>query len=397
MKLRRPKGMAPKLRSSSTQIMEIELNGIRPHIEGAAAIEANLTIRSFTVRAVNAPLRQPHHTAGGVITSAPLVLLDLETNEGVVGRAYAFCYAAFVLSPVAQLTESLGEMLQGSPAFPATIEATLQARFRLLGPQGLTGIAMALIDMAAWDAVGQAAGLPLASLLGAVRRPVPAYCSLGMAGTLGAARDAEASVTLGFDTLKLKVGYATVAEDISAVRAARAAVNRPIKVLVDFNQTLSVPEAIARCKAMEAENLVWIEEPVSHRDAIGHAKVAAESSTPIQVGENWWGVPDMMQFVRVQASDYIMLDVMKIGGVTGWMRAAALAEAHGLLVSSHLFPEVSAHLLAATPTMHLLEWQDWAEPILAEPTRPERGYVHPSERPGIGLVWDNTAVARYAA
>lgn len=368
------------------------MEGVQP----AANLASPLTIERFHLRAVNPPLPTPHPTASGNIASAPLVLLDLHTREGVVGRAYVFVYQAAMLGPVVGLATSIGETLQGDAVAPFAIEQTLQDRFRLLGPQGLTGMVMALIDMAAWDALGHALGLPLYALLGGERRSVRAYHSLGMGGREAAAQEAQASARLGFQVVKLKVGYERVEDDIAAVRAARNVLGDTAQAMVDYNQTLSVPEAIRRCRLLSGEALLWVEEPVSHRDFEGMAKVAREADVPLQAGENWWGISDMVRSIAVGASDFAMLDVMKIGGVTGWLRAAALAHAHALPVSSHLFPEASAHLLAVTPTAHFLEWQDWAEAILTKPVRPTGGTVLPSDAPGLGLAWDEAAVTRYA-
>lgn len=355
-----------------------------------------LTLRALAVRAVDVPLARPHPTAGGVVTSAPLVLTDLVTEEGVVGHSYVFAYTQRALAPLARLVANLADLLAGQPVAPLAIERTLQARFRLLGPQGLTGIAMAAIDMAAWDALARGAGLPLARLLGGDVRPVLAYRSAGMGGVDEATAETEEAAAMGFRAIKLKVGYPTVAEDIACVRAARAVGGEDLAVMVDYNQSLTIPEAIARAHTLDAERLTWIEEPVSADDFAGHAKVTAAARTPIQTGENWWGPHDMAKAIAAGASDLVMLDVMKIGGVTGWLRAAALAEAHALPVSSHIFPEISAHLLAVTPTMHELEYCDWANPILAEPLHVADGHAHPAMRPGSGLEWDEDAVRRYA-
>jgi mandelate racemase len=184
-------------------------------------------------------------------------------------------------------------------------------------------------------------------------------------------------------------------ELVEALRAARRAGGGRVAVVVDYNQSLSVPEAVARGRALAAEGPAWIEEPVTAEDLAGHARVARELETPVQTGENWWGPRDLARAIEAQASDLVMLDVMKIGGVTGWLRAAALAEAHGLPVSSHLFPEVSAQLLAVTPTAHWLEYQDWASPVLREPLRVEGGMALPSDRPGSGVEWDEAAVRRH--
>jgi mandelate racemase len=356
---------------------------------------ASLTIRGLRVRPVDVPLSRPHPTAGGIVSSAPLVLIDLMTNEGVVGSSYVFCYTALAVLPLARLTQNLEQLIKGATVAPVALDQSLQRRFRLLGPQGLTGIAMAGIEMAAWDALARAVDLPLVRLLGGDAQPMQAYYSLSMGGPDTAAREAAVVAELGFDAIKLKVGYATIAEDIAAVRAARGAVGERLRVMVDYNQSLSVPEAIRRCRALEDAGLTWIEEPTLADDFDGHAEIRSEVQTPLQFGENWWGPHDMAKAIDVGASDYVTLDVMKIGGVSGWLRAAALAEAKGLQVSSHLFPQISAHLLAVTPTAHWLEYQDWADPILREPLQPKDGKLAPSRQPGCGMEWDEAAVARY--
>ena len=162
--------------------------------------------------------------------------------------------------------------------------------------------------------------------------------------------------------------------------------------MADYNQSLCVPEAVARISALDAEGIYWIEEPTRADDLVGHAQIASTVKTAIQLGENWWGAHDMLKSITARASDYVMLDAMKIGGVTGWMRASAIAEAQGLPVSSHLFPEISAHLLANTPTAHWLEYLDIASAILQSPLHVEQGYALPSEVPGTGITWNEEAV-----
>jgi mandelate racemase len=354
-----------------------------------------LTIRAVRARAVSIPLPRPHPTSGGTITTAPLVLVDLFTDEGIAGSGYVFCYTPLALKPVAHLIADLEAVIKGEALAPLAIEEKLQGRFRLLGPQGLTGIAMAAIDMAAWDALAKACGLPLARLLGGDVRPVPVYHSLGMGGVDLAAREAEESAAAGFAAVKYKVGYADVETDVAVVRAAKRAGGDSLVVMVDYNQSLSVPEAIARARVLDDEGVGWIEEPTRADDFAGHAQVARDARTPIQLGENWWGPHDMAKSLAAGASDYAMVDVMKIGGVTGWLRAAALAEPSGWQVSSHIFPEISAHLLAMTPTAHWLEWLDLASPVLQQSLKIENGHATASEVPGTGITWDEEAVRRF--
>ena len=194
----------------------------------------------------------------------------------------------------------------------------------------------------------------------------------------------------------MKIGHPSVADDQAVIRATGEAAGPAMSIMVDYNQSLAVPEALVRARLLDAEGLSWIEEPTVAEDFAGHAKIARETKTPIQMGENWWGIADMSKAVAAGASDLAMVDVMKIGGVTGWLKAAALAEAAGLPVSSHLWPEVSAHLLAVTPTAHYLEYLDTARPILQQPAFLEGGQIVIREDPGSGIAWDEEAVSRYA-
>jgi len=331
------------------------------------------------------------------VQAAPLVLIDLETEEGVVGRSYVFCYTPVALGPVTQLVTGLGEGLRGQEVAPAVLEDGLQRKLRLLGAQGLTGMAMAGIDMAAWDALGKACGLPLVRLFGGEPRTVAAYNSngLGIIGPERAAAEARELVAPGFRAIKVRLGYPDLETDLAVVRAVRGAVGPGVELMTDYNQCLTVAEAVRRVRRLDEEGLVWVEEPTLAEDYKGHAAIRAQAKTPIQIGENWWGAREMAKSLEAGASDFVMADAMKIGGVTGWRRAAALAEAAGKPMSSHLFPEFSVHLLAVTPTCHWLEYVDWADPILREPLVVSGGFAVAPERPGVGIEWNEEAVGRY--
>lgn len=358
-----------------------------------------LRIRSLQARPVNVPMQRPLQTSGGLISTSPLVLIDIQMEEGIIGNSYVFCYTPLVLQSVTQLLLNLGETLKGEIAAPLDIEQKLQKRFRLLGPQGLTGVAMAGIDMAIWDALAKANQMPLVNLLGGDRHPIPAYnsCGLGIIGPNKAAEEVQELLAPGFKAVKVRLGYPDLKTDVAVVRAIRQTIGKDVLLMADYNQSLSVAEAIRRIRGLDEENLYWIEEPTTADDYEGHAKVRQAAKISIQIGENWWGTHDMAKSIQASASDLVMPDVMKIGGVSGWLRAAALAEAAGLPMSSHLFPEISAHLLAITPTAHWLEYVDFASPILNEPIQFENGNAIISDKPGIGLSWNEEAVQRYLA
>jgi mandelate racemase len=342
------------------------------------------------------PLDTPLTTAAGSMPEAPLLLVDMVSEEGVTGRSYLFAYQALMLKPLRDLVTGLADPLLGRALVPADLEQAVRQRFVLLGGAvGLAGMALSALDMAAWDAVAVAGGLPLATLLGAKPRRPPAYDSLGMLSAAEIAGRLPRSVERGFGAVKIKIGWPTLGQDLMAVRAARNELPDSVELMVDFNQSLDVTEALRRCRALDGEGVAWIEEPVRCDDFYGAAAVTAAVNTPIQIGENFRSVQEMAFALSQHACDLVMPDPQVIGGVTGWMGGAALAASAGVRCSGHIHVETTAHLLAATPTAHYLEWLDLASAVLAEPLRIEEGHVTARDRPGIGLEWDPAAVDRY--
>jgi mandelate racemase len=319
------------------------------------------------------------------------VLIDVATDQGITGRSYLFAYSRVALAPLARLVADIGAECVGKPVAPVALMEAFDRRFRLLGWQGLVGMAVSGLDMAFWDVLGRADGCSLAQRLGGLPVALPAYDSFGLIDPRQDEAALLASVDAGFRAVKIKLGEGDLARDVEVVRAVRAIIGPQIRLMVDYNQALTPADAIRRIARLSAFDLDWVEEPVRAEDAPGHAQVRARSPVPIQTGENWWFPQAMAGFIRAGASDCAMLDVMKIGGVTGWLRAAALAEAAGLPLSSHIFPEVSAHLLAVTPTAEWLEHLDLAGHLLLDPLRPDRGTVT-ARGPGLGLDWDEAAV-----
>lgn len=354
-------------------------------------------IKALRARPVVVPMREPHRTASGVIEASPLVLVDVVLEDGTSGHAIVFTYTPAALGPTAELVRNLQPLVKGEPLAPAALADRLAARFRLLGTQGLVGMALAGLDMALWDALARLHRLPLVTLLGGAPRPVRPYGAIGYDGVEGCARAAADWAARGFAGIKAKIGYPTVAEDLAVVRAMRAAAGESMAIMVDYNQSLTPVEAEARLRVLDDAGLTWVEEPTLAHDHAGHAAVARAARTPIQCGENWWGVADMRHALAAGAADLVMPDVMKIGGVTGWQRAAALADAHAIPMSNHLWPELSARLLCCTPTAHWLEYSDWWNPVLVDPLRVVDGQARVDDRPGSGIDWDEAAVARFAA
>jgi mandelate racemase len=360
-------------------------------------VKVDLKIRRFNARAVIVPMSLPLHVSTGAVVQAPLVLIDCETDQGVFGHAYLIGISPVSLKPLVSLVQSFSDLLAGDALAPYEIERKLTQKFTLLGMAGLLRLAQAGIDMAAWDALARSQNLSLATLLGSKPKPIRAYNSKGL-GIMPEAKlidEAQALLDEGFSAVKMRLGRVNALDDLKAVRAVRKAIGDSVNLMSDFNQALSVHEAIRRGHMLDDEGLVWIEEPVRQDDYEGCAKVARELKTPIQIGENFASAHEMLAALKAGACDLVMPDAQRIGGVTGWLRAAALAHAQGVEMSTHLFSEVSAHLMTVTPTAHWLEYVDWANPVLQQPLQIKDGHVLTSERPGSGVEWDETAVKKY--
>jgi mandelate racemase len=357
-----------------------------------------LTIRAIQSVAVEVPMTYALGTSRGIITKAPLLLIDLETEEGVTGRSYLWCYFLAAMPAIASILGEVERVVKGERVAPLDLWGKLAERFALIGVQGIVRMAMAGFDMAAWDALALAAGLPLATLLGSAPKPIRAYnsCGLGlMRSPDDVAAEAEKLTAGGFRAIKLRLGYPTLAEDLAALRAVKQRVGSDVAVMVDYNQALGLADALERGRALDGEGIAWLEEPIRHDDYAGCATLVRELATPIQIGENFSESAAMAVALDAGAADYVMPDLERIGGVTGWQRAAALAATHRIAMSSHLFPEISVHLLAATPTCHFLEYVDWADKIVEESLRIVDGCAVAPDRPGNGLTWDREAVERF--
>ena len=351
-------------------------------------------IRSVKARALVAPISRPVKNAFGVIEAAPLVLIDVATDQGVTGHAYLFGYSKLTLKPLVMLIEEIGRELVGKAIVPFDLMAALDAKFRLLGWQGLIGMAVSGLDMAFWDALGQIAGKPVVELLGGSPRPMRAYDSYGAVDPAADEKHLRRSLEQGFRGIKIKGGYGDAANDERVVKGVRALLGPDVALMIDFNQSLDPEEAKCRIARLAPYDLTWVEEPVPQENLCGHAEVRKSSPIPIQAGENWWFPRGFAEAIATGASDFIMPDLMKVGGVTGWLRVAAQAEAASIPMSSHLFAEASAHMLAVTPTAHWLEVLDFAGSILASPIRSVDGTLT-ARGPGLGLEWNETAVSKY--
>ena len=359
-----------------------------------------LTLKSIRARPVLLKLKRPVVARIATLTEWPLILIDLHTEEGVIGRSYLEPYIRRSTRYLVPVLHDLGEMLKGRRLAPVEFYEAARKSLHFVGYEGMSMIAVAGIDMAAWDALAKAAGVPLCVLLGGSLAPAPAYNSNGL-WLRSPAEVANEAVELrdegGFEGLKLRLGRERLADDLATIEAVRKAVGSEMSLMVDFNQGLQLGEALERCHAIDDLGLAWIEEPIVYDNLEGYARLTADLKTPVQIGENFYGPRALYTALQMKACDYLMPDFMRIGGVTGWQRAAAIAAAAGIPISTHLYPEVAAHVMRVSETAHWLEWQDWANPILQQPYEVKAGELHIPDVPGIGLEWDEKAVSAHLA
>jgi mandelate racemase len=358
-----------------------------------------MIIQEIRSRAVSVPLEIPIVSAIRQSDRVELVVIDVVTQEGVIGQSYLQAFGVPQARAIQALLEYLGGTLQGENAL-LTLRCykIMQRAINLLGPAGLATFALSGIDCAIWDIVGKAANTPLALLLGAAGDRCVAYQSAGLwLAPPGPelADEAEQLLEPGFRSIKMRVGRGDVNLDIQAAQLVRERIGPNRMLLIDANQAWSVQTAVAAGRALEVVQPFWLEEPVDHDDLAGHAEITRELMVRIATGENVYLPQGFKALLDAGGCDIVMPDVQRVGGVTGWMQVAALAEVHRLPLASHLFPEISIHLLAASPTAQLLEYMPWAQPIMAEPLTIEDGSVLVPPRPGLGLVFDDDAIARY--
>ena len=359
----------------------------------------SIKITGCRARPVAAPIKYPPRPASGSIDKAALVLIDIETNEGITGHTYLFTFSKNMLKPTAECFASVCDLIVGEDAVPFDIDAKLQRHFTIYDKHGILGQVLAGIDMALWDIVAKSQNLPLASALGGRPKTIQAYNSCGLWVNETAQTIPEMANELiesnNYNAIKVRLGRDDFDRDLDVVRAIKKNTSEDILLMADFNQSLSTSEAIKRATALDHEGLYWIEDPIRHDDYDGCSQIRACINTPLQIGENLLNSLEMKKAIDAEAGDFYMPDVQRIGGVTGWLRAASLAQANGLNISSHLFPEISCHLLSVSPTCHWLEYMDWGTSIIQEPIEVVDGNAITPSRPGIGITWDEDAVKKY--
>lgn len=356
-------------------------------------------ITKIETRFVSIPLAQPLITATFPIEAIDTVAVRVRTDQGIDGLGWVFAFGRGRVKGIQMMIEDLGALLIGEDAL--MLEQNWHKLWRantFIGHSGAAVIAMSPLDTALWDIAAKAAGLPLYKMLGGYRDKVEAYASEGLwlHQSIDELQDeAQKFRKRGFRGMKMRVGKADLAEDVERTLKVREAAGADAVLMVDANQAWDVPTAIRYAREVEEADLLWIEEPVGYQNYDGMARIAAATDTPLCVGETNYTTEDFKRLILEECGHYIMPDLMRMGGVGEWMKVARLAEAFHLPVTPHLFMEVSAHQAAASPNAVWQEHQPWWEPVWKEPVDFRDSFIHLRDKPGLGVEWDDKALAKY--
>jgi mandelate racemase len=348
---------------------------------------SGIVLSDISVSTATPELPSPLLTASGKLTNAALVLVKITSKCGVEGHSYLFSPNAKLLPALASAVSVAFEEVKGRGCSPEANTDYLLDKFKLFGGTGILTMAFAAIDMASWDLLGHALGKPLYRLLGGTKTTIPSYESSGLSiGSFGQVLDqAKTFLNNGNSRMKVRLGYETVKEEVNLLSRLKDELGEHIELMVDYNQGLTFDQAVERCKELDDLGLTWIEEPILADMLEKAADLMAATKTPIQLGENLWSLTEVERALNLGSSDYLMPDVAKIGGATQWLRAAKMAERYRIKVSSHLYPEISAHLMASISNAHYLEYADWTKLQFSGHQSPQNNQVVITDKTGVGL------------
>ena len=344
---------------------------------------------------VSLPLERPVITPVHHITGIDNVLMTVRTDAGLEGIAYLWCFGHRRARVLAAMVDELAQYAIG---FDARQTAALWDRLwrenNFFGRAGVAMLAHSALDIACWDIKGRAAGQPVWQLLGGAARPIPTYAGgLFLSDpTEAIVEEARGYVRQGFRAMKMRAGMPRLVDDVKRFKAVREAVGPDVQLMIDAVQAWNADDAIRACRALAPFDITWIEDPVAFDDHGGMARVAAAVPMPLCAGENDYSRIGFARLIGQAGIRIAMPDLQRVGGITEWMRVAALADAHGLRVTPHAFHELSLQMMCAVPNGFWLEYVPWWEPLFTDPPKLVDGCMSPPAGPGLGLQFDWNAL-----
>lgn len=316
--------------------------------------------------------------------------VQIRTDDGLEGIGVT-AFGGKIIRVLKATVEAFGELIVGDdPRRTEAVTNKLRLASGPCGPGGIVTLALSAIDTALWDIRGKAAGVPVSRMLGGLRDSMPAYASGALSRTTPLdmiEKTAAVLVERGYKQIKTQMAIdgLTPAQEIERIRIIRDVVGPEVNLMVDINQRWSVAQAISIGHRVEELGLGWLEDPTAANDYQGLAEIAAALTTPVCAGEYLWGIEPFRQAMTHRSVDFAMIDLLRVGGVTQWMKVAGMAEAFNLPVVSHLLPEIHVSLMAAIPNGVVVEYMPWTWRLFENPPIPEQGMLKVPEGAGFGL------------
>jgi L-talarate/galactarate dehydratase len=363
-----------------------------------------MKITTVETHVVRLPAEEP--LAGGPATpnaTRDFVTLMLGTDQGVEGIGITF-FGGALTGALKHALDALGALTVGEdPLRIEAIVAKLRAAAGSSGPAGIFTLALSAIDIALWDIRGKAMSQPVARLIGGFRNKVPTYASGALMRFFPLAHVEKAAARLkakGFKQMKTQLALPDPTNpeiEVERIRIIREAVGYEIDLMCDINQRWDVRQAISIGNRVDEYRLFWLEDVVACDDYPGLAAVTEALATPVAAGEYVWGTVPFRHMLEARSVDIVMVDVLRAGGITQWVKIAGMAEAFNLPVVNHLCPEISVHLVAAVPNGLTVEYMPWSARLFKEVPQPVNGELTVPEKPGLGLEFDRDVLKRYGA
>ncbi len=358
-----------------------------------------MKITGIKTRLLHAPVETALINQTKSVAYMEIILVEVATDEGITGYGYTYTDGFGGHAIKTLIDTDVTQLLVGKdPLQVKALSKFLLWELRQAGFAGITVLGAAGVDLALWDIFSKASGLPLTRLLGQYRESVPMYASV--AGWIGLPVDEmvarakdlyEANHMLG---VKIQVGRADVETDAMRLEKLRLALGREAKLFIDANTLLDIPAAVRLAERVREYDIFWLEEPLPLRDVMGHRLLARKVDIPLATGENFFGIHDCDEYIRERAVEYIQADVIRVGGITEWLRIASYCDAQGIRISPHFVMEVTAHVQCCVPNSLFVEYIPWFQKYFEEPVRVENGHVYPRTEPGLGLKFREDAIAR---
>lgn len=324
------------------------------------------------------------------------VIVRIHDADGALGTGYSYTIGTGGSSVVALLADHLLPQIVGREAEEVeAIWRDLKFHTHATTVGVITSLALAAIDTALWDLRALKASLPLHLLAGGARTRIPAYTTEG--GWLHLSKeelveDAKRAREEGFHGVKIKIGKASVKEDVRRVAAVREALGDDLELMTDCNQVFAVDEAVRRAQALLPFDLAWMEEPLPADDLDGHIRLAASTSIPVAVGESIYGIRHFRDYLQHRACSVVQVDCARIGGITPWLKTAHLAEAFNVAVAPHFLMELHVSLACAVSNGRWVEYIPQLDEITTSRLRIEKGEALAPLEPGLGIAWDWEAI-----